>query len=132
MHALSALSNLAAFIQESLGEWVEVIYSASDSTIAISWSIYEKTKLMVFQRLQVANITKRSNFDDFEQADHVKKVAEVENESNYLYSPLKRTFRSVVRINAYVILACRKFKRKLFLVKHKEVKSLVTVLLPNN
>ena len=62
----------------------------------------------------------------------VIQVAEVENESNYLYSPLKRTFRSVVRINAYVILACRKFKRKLFLVKHKEVKSLVTVLLPNN
>ena len=200
MHALSALSNLAAFIQESLGEWVEVIYSASDSTIAISWSIYEKAKLMVFQRLRVANIRQKlnlenlfhidgkhnladfgtrpdlvtadllrpesewikgkkwmtmsiedaqktgilkntkdiildnelkkelrkgANFDDFEQADHVvshidvKRVAEVENGSNYLYSPLKRTFRSVVRIHAYVILACRKFKRKIFLAKAK-------------
>ena len=92
----------------------------------------KRQNLWCFKGYRLPILRKGAIFDDFEQADHVKKVAEVENESNYLYSPLKRTFRSVVRINAYVILACRKFKRKLFLVKHKEVKSLVTVLLPNN
>lgn len=56
LHALSSLSNLAAFIQHALGDWIEVTYSASDSTIAISWSIYEKAKLLVFQRIRVSNI----------------------------------------------------------------------------
>ena len=35
----------------------------------------------------------------------------------YLYPPLKRKFTSVVRITALVILACAKFKRKLYLKK---------------
>ena len=76
LHALSALSNLATFIQESVGEWVEVIYSASDSTIAISWSIYEKAKLMVFQRLRVANIRQKLNLENLFHIDGKHNLAD--------------------------------------------------------
>ena len=49
----------------------------------------------------------------------VKKVAEIEQNSDYLFSPLKRNFRSGVRITAYVILAYKKFKRALCIAKNK-------------
>ena len=87
--------------------------------------ILKNTRDIILDNDLKKELRKGAIFDDFEQADHivnhidVKKVAEIEVSSNYLYSPLKRTFRSVVRINAYVILAWRKFKRKLFLAKHK-------------
>ena len=48
-----------------------------------------------------------------------KKVAQVESESNYIYSPLKRSFRSFIRITSYVFMACRKFKKKMMLAKMK-------------
>ena len=49
----------------------------------------------------------------------VKKVAQVESESNYIYPHLKRNFRSLTRITTFVIVAWRKFKKKLILAKTK-------------
>ena len=51
-----------------------------------------------------------------------RKVIEYEVASNYLYPPLKRKFTSVVRITALVMLACAKFKKKLYLkqIERKE------------
>ena len=51
----------------------------------------------------------------------VKKVAEIEKNSEYLFSPLKRNFRSGVRITAYVIQEYKKFKRALCKRRTKEV-----------
>ena len=64
LHALNALSNLAAFLQQALDEWIEIMYYGSDSTIAISWTIYEQAKLMVFQRLRVSNIRNKLNLQN--------------------------------------------------------------------
>jgi len=44
-------------------------------------------------------------------------VAQVETESDYIYPLLKRNFRSLTRITTYVIVACRKFKKKMMLAK---------------
>ena len=67
------------------------------------------------------------DFDDVENAAvsysvnlvDVMKVAQVESESNYIYHPLKRNFRSLTRITTYVIVASRKFKKKMMLAKMK-------------
>ena len=64
-------------------------------------------------------------FDDFDQLNYTfnhfdaKKSARIESESDYLFSPIKRSFKSVVRITGYVILACKKFKRGLAIAKAK-------------
>ena len=204
LHALNAMANITAFLQNALGEWIEDYRYASDSTIAISWSLYEKVKLKVFHRMRVSNIRNKIQLDnlyhidgkfnvadfgtrgDFVTADllrpggrwinghewmklsvkeaentgviknsrdiildndmkrkmqegsihddfddtnttanylvnlvDAKKVAQVESESNYIYSPLKRSFRSFIRITSYVFVACRKFKKKMMLAKMK-------------
>ena len=56
MHALSSLSNMAAILMSALHSLIEVVRSASDSSIAISWVVYEKVRLHVFHRLRVSNI----------------------------------------------------------------------------
>ena len=48
-----------------------------------------------------------------------KKIAEVEKESDYIYPPLKRSFKPCVRITTYVIVAYRKFKKKMVIQKMK-------------
>ena len=47
---------------------------------------------------------------DQEKSTLADKVVEREQFSNYVYPPLRRSFRSFVRIVAYVHLAVRKFK----------------------
>ena len=63
-----------------------------------------------------AVVNLRSKFD-------TNKLVEREISSQYLYSPLRRNFLSVVRITAMVILAARKFKKLLYLkrIRNKEM-----------
>ena len=61
LHALSSLANLASVLLEALAGWIEISRYGTDSTIAISWTIYEKVRLHVFHRLRVSNI--RSKID---------------------------------------------------------------------
>ena len=56
LHALSSLANMSSILMNSLKDWVEVLHAASDSTIAISWVIYEKVRLHIFHRLRVSNV----------------------------------------------------------------------------
>ena len=63
LHALSSLANMCSVIESSLGEWVELILSFSDSEIALAWTMYEKSKLHVFQRLRVSNIWNKLDLD---------------------------------------------------------------------
>ena len=62
LHALSSLANLASVLQSSLSSWIEVLRSGSDSSIALSWAIYEKARLHVFHRLRVSNIRNKLDF----------------------------------------------------------------------
>ena len=177
---------------------------ASDSEIGLSWVLYEKTRLNVFQRLRVANIRnkliinnlfhvdgkeniadcgtrpdllsveqlspgsdwlcgkawmresveyalekgiikstrdiildnekkkvfKQGIINDFFDSNliedyyvntiDVKKVVEITISSNYLFDPLKRSFRPTVRIYALVILATKRWKKKWLLTKFKK------------
>ena len=61
LHAANTLANMAAVLKHALGDWVEVMIYCLDSEIALSWIMYEKSKLNVFHRLRVANI--RSKID---------------------------------------------------------------------
>ena len=61
LHVLSSLGNICHILTQSLNDWVEVIRAGSDSTIALSWVIYEKVRLHVFHRLRVSNV--RSKLD---------------------------------------------------------------------
>ena len=68
-------------------------------------------------------------YDVFDETDHNifavakvdeknhNKIFERQSFSNYLYPPLKRSFKSTVRITALVLLAVAKFKR--FLIKKR-------------
>ena len=63
-------------------------------------------------------------FDQFDEKDYnlgilnintidIQTVAKFEAYSNYIYPPLKRSYRSTVKIVSLVLLAVRKFKKKL-------------------
>ena len=206
LHALSSMANMADILTRSLKTWVEITMSFSDSTIALSWVIYEKVKLHVFQRLRVANIRNKLEIDQLFHVDgklniadlgtrpdqvteqmkpgsdwlhgkdwmrlpvekavesgvikntkdiildndskkvfregiiydtladatanvtesdavvnaiDYKKIVERENFSNYIYPPLKRSFRPFIRITALVIVAYKKFKKGMILAKLK-------------
>ena len=67
---------LSSFHSHALGDWIEVTYSASDSTIAISWSIYEKAKLLVFQRIRVSNIRQKLNLENLFHIDGKSNLAD--------------------------------------------------------
>ena len=56
LHALSSLANLAFVLLAALADWVEIARYGTDSTIAISWTVYEKVRLHIFHRLRVSNI----------------------------------------------------------------------------
>ena len=45
LHAFNPSANMAAILEDALGDWVEVILAAGDSEIALSWIVYEKCKL---------------------------------------------------------------------------------------
>ena len=64
LHALSALANLGVVLSSSLSSWVEIIHSGSDSSIALSWTIYEKVRLHIFHRLRVSNIRNKVDLSE--------------------------------------------------------------------
>ena len=53
-------------------------------------------------------------------AVNCEKVIERENFSNYLFPPLKRSFRPFIRIIALVLTACKKFKKGMLIAKKKK------------
>ena len=65
------------------------------------------------------------DFDEINMSSYVanvidvEKVAQVEKDSDYIYPPLKRNFKSFVRITSFVVVAYRKFKKKMVLAKTK-------------
>ena len=64
LHALNTLANLAHVLESALSSWVEILRSGSDSSIAISWAVYEKARLHVFHRLRVSNIRNKIRLDN--------------------------------------------------------------------
>ena len=56
LHALSSLGNMSSILMQSLADWIEVMRAGSDSTIALSWVVYEKVRLHIYHRLRVSNI----------------------------------------------------------------------------
>ena len=194
---------MAAILLQSLADWVEILRAGSDSTIAISWVIYEKVRLHIFHRLRVSNVRNKLNISQLFHVDgklnvsdtgtrpdllkpedivpgsnwmsglpwmklnveaavetgiikHIedikmdndarkafkegvlldsslnyaahsidsdpkyivpKKVLEREKFSNYVYPPLRRGFKSFVRITGLVLLAVKKFKQGLVIAK---------------
>ena len=77
LHALSSLSNLAAVLQSALQSWVEILYSGSDSSIAISWAVYEKVRLHVFHRLRVSNIRNKIDLGQLFHVNGKDNVADI-------------------------------------------------------
>ena len=77
LHALSVMANIYALLMFSLGDWVEVILSCSDSTIALSWTIYEKVKLQVFHRMRVSNIRNKIDMENLFHVDGKQNLADL-------------------------------------------------------
>ena len=55
---------MGAVLSSSLSSWVEIIHSGSDSSIALSWTIYEKVRLHIFHRLRVSNIRNKVDLSE--------------------------------------------------------------------
>ena len=69
LHALSSLGNMASILFQSLADWIEILHAGSDSTIALSWVIYEKVRLHIFHRLRVSNVRNKL---DLKELYHVE------------------------------------------------------------
>ena len=76
LHALHTLANILAVLRSALGEWVEFVVDLGDSTIALSWAVYEKVKLHVFHRLRVANIRNKIDLDELYHVDGKENIAD--------------------------------------------------------
>ena len=90
LHALNAMANITAFLQNALGEWIEDYRYASDSTIAISWSLYEKVKLKVFHRMRVANIRNKIQLDNLYHIDGKFNVTDFGTRGDFVTADLLR------------------------------------------
>ena len=77
LHALSSIANMAKILEDALGSWIKVLYSASDSTIAISWAIYEKVRLHIFHRLRVSNIRNKLDFGNLFHVDGKENASDI-------------------------------------------------------
>ena len=77
LHALHTLANIHAVLQNALGDWIEISLAFGDSTIALAWAVYEKTKLHVFHRLRVSNIRNKIDLDYLYHVDGKENVADI-------------------------------------------------------
>ena len=78
LHALSSLANMSNILEKALTErWLEIIYSGSDSEIAICWTIYEKARLQVFHRMRVSNIRNKLCIENLHHVDGKSNVADI-------------------------------------------------------
>ena len=77
LHALHTLANILAVLQSALHDWIEFSVAFGDSTIALSWAVYEKTKLHVFHRLRVSNIRNKIDLEDLYHVDGRENIADV-------------------------------------------------------
>ena len=77
LHAISVMANISAMLKSSLGDWVEVIHSCSDSTIALLWNIYEKVKLQGFHRMRVSNIRNKIDMENLFHVDGKQNLADL-------------------------------------------------------
>ena len=77
LHALSSLANILKILVETLGNWIEIVRAGSDSTIAISWAVYEKVRLHVFHRLRVSNIRNKISFDELYHVEGKENVSDI-------------------------------------------------------
>ena len=77
LHALHSLANLAAVLISALSKWVEILHSGSDSSIAISWAVYEKVRLHIFHRLRVSNIRNKINLSELYHIAGKENVADI-------------------------------------------------------
>ena len=64
LHALSSLASMAYILWITLSSWIEIMRYGSDSSIAISWVVYEKVRLHIFHRMRVANIRSKINLEE--------------------------------------------------------------------
>ena len=77
LHAFNTLANMAAILEDALGDWVEVILAAGDSEIALSWIVYEKCKLHVFHRMRVSNIRSKLNLGNLFHVDGKENISDI-------------------------------------------------------
>lgn len=56
LHALNTASNVKAVVDRALEDWIQQVYVAGDSEIALAWTIYENVKLNVFHSHRVNNM----------------------------------------------------------------------------
>lgn len=77
LHALSSLANIFVVLANALGDWAELFISCGDSTIALSWTIYEKVKLHVFHRMRVSNIRSKLDMEHLYHLDGKENVADI-------------------------------------------------------
>ena len=69
--------------------------------------------------------TIHDDFDEINMGSYVanlidvEKVAQVRKDLDYIYPPLKRNFKSFVRITSFIVVAYIKFKKKMVLAKTK-------------
>ena len=77
LHALSTLANIAAILEDTLGDWLEIIIAAGDSEIALAWTIYEKCKLHVFHRMRVSNIRNKLNMENLFHVDGKENISDL-------------------------------------------------------
>ena len=68
---------MAKVLEDALGSWIEVLHAGSDSTIAISWAIYEKVRLHIFHRLRVSNIRNKLDFGNLFHVDGKENASDI-------------------------------------------------------
>ena len=76
LHALSVLATIAWILKQTLGDWIEIIISCSDSEIAICWSMYDNCKMHVFHRLRVSNIRNKLDLSSLYHIDGLENLAD--------------------------------------------------------
>ena len=77
LHALNTLANLASVLLSALSSWVEILHAGSDSSIAISWAVYERVRLHIFHRLRVSNIRNKINLTELYHVVGKENVADI-------------------------------------------------------
>ena len=77
LHALSVAADCVVLLKNALGDWLEDIYVAGDSRIALAWTVYEKVKLDILHRNRVSNIRSKVDLNTPHHVEGKENVSDI-------------------------------------------------------
>ena len=122
LHALHTLANILAVLRSALGEWIEFVVAFGDSTIVLSWAVYEKVKLHVFHRLRVSNIRSKIDLDELFHVDGKENVADIGTRPDLLTTDMMMPGSDWIRGRPWMTLPIEKAVESGVIQNVKEIK----------